>query len=208
VRGALVERLDVLQNVLEAEAVRGNQIPGQRVKHEGVIRVGRVAERQRRLFHPRKLNHAARSVTTRSFGSWGLVPSITRTRLDQSYPQLTANPRRFNCGQNRSGACVVLLLQTTNLSVFPAAARAERQSPTTFRLLPGSPPKPAQTYSFNKHTARIQARRVPNRGIRKFDGNPNYSERLRANWLSLFFQRDKNCAADEKFALPFGEIRD
>ena len=39
-RGALVQRLDVLQNVLEAEAVRGNQILRQRVKHEGVIGSG------------------------------------------------------------------------------------------------------------------------------------------------------------------------
>jgi len=33
-RGALVQRLDVLQNVLEPEAVRRDQILRQRVKHE------------------------------------------------------------------------------------------------------------------------------------------------------------------------------
>ena len=64
-RGAFVQRLDVLQNVLKTEAVRGNQILRQRVKHEGIVRVGRVAKGQRRWLHPRKLNHALRSVTTR-----------------------------------------------------------------------------------------------------------------------------------------------
>ena len=60
-RGALVQRLDVLQDVLKMKTVRRNQILRERVKHEGVIRVGRMAERQSRFFHPRKLNHAARS---------------------------------------------------------------------------------------------------------------------------------------------------
>ncbi len=50
-RGTFVERLDILQNVLEAEAVRGNQILRQRIKHESVIGIGRVAKRQRCLLH-------------------------------------------------------------------------------------------------------------------------------------------------------------
>jgi hypothetical protein len=54
-RGAFVERLDVLQNMLETEAVRRNQIFRQRVKHEGVIGVGRMAERQSRLLHRQKI---------------------------------------------------------------------------------------------------------------------------------------------------------
>jgi hypothetical protein len=65
-RGALVQRLDVLQNMGEMIAVRRDEVLRQRVKHEGVVRVGRVAEGQGRLFHPQKLNHAARAVTTRS----------------------------------------------------------------------------------------------------------------------------------------------
>ena len=64
-RGALVQRLDVLQNVLEPEAVRRNQTLRQRVKHEGVVGVGRMAERQRRWLHGRRLNHPARTVTMR-----------------------------------------------------------------------------------------------------------------------------------------------
>ena len=67
-RGALVQRLDVLQNVLEPEAVRRDQVLRQRVKHEGVVGVRRVAERQRRLLHERSLNHAARTVTMRWCG--------------------------------------------------------------------------------------------------------------------------------------------
>ena len=58
-RGALVQRLDVLQNVFEAEAVRRDQTLRQRVKHEGVVGVRRMAERQRRLLHERSLDHAA-----------------------------------------------------------------------------------------------------------------------------------------------------
>ncbi len=36
-RGAFVERLDVLQDVLEMKAVRGDRILREGVKHEGVI---------------------------------------------------------------------------------------------------------------------------------------------------------------------------
>ena len=42
------KRLDVLQDVLEAEAVRGDQILRQGIKHEGVIGIGRMSKRQRR----------------------------------------------------------------------------------------------------------------------------------------------------------------
>ncbi len=44
-RGALVERLDVLEDVLEFVARRREQVLRQRVKHEGVVRIGRVAKR-------------------------------------------------------------------------------------------------------------------------------------------------------------------
>jgi hypothetical protein len=46
VRRALVERLDVLQNVLELKAMRRNQVLRQPVEHESIIRVGRVAQCQ------------------------------------------------------------------------------------------------------------------------------------------------------------------
>jgi len=62
-RGSFVERLDVLQDVLETEAVRGDQILREGIKHEGVIGVGRMSKRQGRLLHRRKLNDAARGVT-------------------------------------------------------------------------------------------------------------------------------------------------
>ena len=58
-RGAFVQRLDVLQNVLKPEAVRRNQFLRQPVKHEGVIRVRRMAKRQSPLRHGRKLTHSA-----------------------------------------------------------------------------------------------------------------------------------------------------
>ena len=44
-RGPLVEGLDVLQDVLEAKPVGRNQLAGQPVEHERIVRVGRVAER-------------------------------------------------------------------------------------------------------------------------------------------------------------------
>jgi hypothetical protein len=50
-RGALVERLDVLQDVFKAPAVRWDKFFRQRVEHEGVIRVRRMPERQRALCH-------------------------------------------------------------------------------------------------------------------------------------------------------------
>jgi len=53
-RGALVQRLDVLQNMLESEPVRGNQVLRQRVKHEGIVRVGRMAQSQSRLLYHRE----------------------------------------------------------------------------------------------------------------------------------------------------------
>jgi len=46
--GALVQCLDVLQNMLEPETLRWNQILRQRVEHESIIRIGRVTQRQRR----------------------------------------------------------------------------------------------------------------------------------------------------------------
>jgi hypothetical protein len=44
-QGSFVQGLDILQDVLEAKAVSGNPVVGQREKHECIIRVGRVAER-------------------------------------------------------------------------------------------------------------------------------------------------------------------
>jgi hypothetical protein len=78
-RGALVQSLDVLQNVLKMKTVRGNQIFRERIKHEGVVRVGRMTKSQSRFFHPRKLNHAARAVTTRSLmkGKFGITLGYT-----------------------------------------------------------------------------------------------------------------------------------
>ena len=43
-RRPLVQRLNVLQNVLELEAGRGNQSLGQPVKHEGIVRIRRMTE--------------------------------------------------------------------------------------------------------------------------------------------------------------------
>jgi len=43
--GPLVQRLDVLQDVLELEAAGGDQFPGQPIEHESVIRIGRMPQR-------------------------------------------------------------------------------------------------------------------------------------------------------------------
>jgi hypothetical protein len=40
---ALVQRLNVLKNVLESKAVGWNEFLGQPVKHEGVVRIRRMA---------------------------------------------------------------------------------------------------------------------------------------------------------------------
>jgi hypothetical protein len=45
--GAFVKRLDVLKYVLELETIRRNQMLCQRIKHERIVRVRRVAERKR-----------------------------------------------------------------------------------------------------------------------------------------------------------------
>src|SRR5439155_15922977 len=45
-RGPFVERLDILQDVLKTEAARRYQSLRQSVKHEGIVRIGRMAERQ------------------------------------------------------------------------------------------------------------------------------------------------------------------
>ena len=44
-RGPLIQSLDVLQYVLELEAVRRNQILGQPVEHKCVIRIRRMSQR-------------------------------------------------------------------------------------------------------------------------------------------------------------------
>jgi hypothetical protein len=49
--------------MFKAETVRWNQTLRQRVKHEGVVGVGRMAQRQRRWLHPRKLIQTALTVT-------------------------------------------------------------------------------------------------------------------------------------------------
>ena len=42
-RGALVERLDILQNVFKGVPARINQILCQRIKHKGIVRIRRMA---------------------------------------------------------------------------------------------------------------------------------------------------------------------
>src|SRR6185503_14826476 len=54
----LNERLDVLEDMLEAEAVRGNQLLRQPVEHEGIVGVGRVAEGEGALNHAPRLSEA------------------------------------------------------------------------------------------------------------------------------------------------------
>ena len=44
-RGPLVERLDVLQNMLELKAMGRNQALGQGIEHESVIGIGRMPQR-------------------------------------------------------------------------------------------------------------------------------------------------------------------
>jgi hypothetical protein len=56
--------------------------------------------------------------------------------------------------------------------------------------------------------ARFVARRVPYKKVSISDDNPNDSERRRVKRLSLFSLRDKKCACDEKFVLPFQKGRD
>jgi len=63
--GALIQGLDVLQDVLKVKAVRGNEFLGEAIKHKGVVGIRRVTERQSRFLHRRKLNEEARRVTTR-----------------------------------------------------------------------------------------------------------------------------------------------
>src|SRR5262249_30979288 len=50
--GALIQGLDVLENVLEPKALRRDQSLGQSVKHERIVRVGRMSERQGAVLHP------------------------------------------------------------------------------------------------------------------------------------------------------------
>ncbi len=57
--GALVEGLDILKDVLEAVAIGRNQLFGQAVEHEGVIRVGRVAQGECFLRHLGKVRACA-----------------------------------------------------------------------------------------------------------------------------------------------------
>ena len=45
-RGAFVERLDILQNVLKGVPARINQILCQCIKHKGIVRIRRMAKRE------------------------------------------------------------------------------------------------------------------------------------------------------------------
>ena len=45
-RGAFVERLDILQNVLKGVPARINQILRLRLKHESIVRIGGMAKRE------------------------------------------------------------------------------------------------------------------------------------------------------------------
>ena len=55
---AFVQRLDVLQDVLEPVAVRGNQFLRQPVEHECIIGIGRMSQGQCRLRHAKKVKDA------------------------------------------------------------------------------------------------------------------------------------------------------
>jgi len=59
-RGPLVEGLDVLQDMLEVQPVGRNQLAGKAVKHERIVWVGRVAERESGLQHARSLTRPRR----------------------------------------------------------------------------------------------------------------------------------------------------
>ena len=56
--GALVQCLDVLENMLEAEALRGDEFLRQSVEHEGVVGIGRMAESERAQNHEPRLGRA------------------------------------------------------------------------------------------------------------------------------------------------------
>ena len=45
-RGAFIERLDVLQNMLKRVTASINEPFREGIKHKGIIRIGRMAERQ------------------------------------------------------------------------------------------------------------------------------------------------------------------
>ena len=51
--GPLVERLDVLENVLEAVLAGFDLVVGECPEHEGVVGIGTVAQRQMHRFNPR-----------------------------------------------------------------------------------------------------------------------------------------------------------
>ena len=59
-QGTLVQSLDVLQDVLETIALHRDQVLRQRVKHERIVRVGRMAKRERLLIHAFILQFRAR----------------------------------------------------------------------------------------------------------------------------------------------------
>ncbi len=59
-QGTLVQSLDVLQDVLETIAPHRDQVLRQRVKHERIVRVGRMAKRERLLIHAFILQFRAR----------------------------------------------------------------------------------------------------------------------------------------------------
>ena len=58
--GALVEGLDVLEDVLEAVGAGGDFALGQGVEHEGVVGVGGVAEAEEHFVHGRSLGESGR----------------------------------------------------------------------------------------------------------------------------------------------------
>ena len=82
-RGAFVQRLDVLEDVLELPAARVDLVLGERVKHERIVGIGRVAQGEAALFQ-REISTSLSEVTRvicatliRSTGSpWAATYSV------------------------------------------------------------------------------------------------------------------------------------
>ena len=168
-----------------------------------------MAERQRRLFHPRKLNHAARSVTTRSWmnGSQGM----TFSRCGTLARALTDFGRLLLCLQplaNHRPTDQARALRPPSDKPWPSSpATCAGCSPTPFlRCQVPHPKKPKYTTS-NQHNPPPFSTARAEKIIGQMWENPNDSHRRTAKRLSFFLHRAKIRARDEKFALTFGEIR-
>src|ERR1017187_5361643 len=120
------------------------------------------------------------------------APALTDPSAIDCRPPCRFNP--IQIAADRSGACVVFLLQTDNLSVFPAAAFAERRSPPPFICcrVP-HPNQPKHALSTNIPVA-YKHGSCRTKKSSEIDRNPNDSERRQTKRLLLFFHCDKNCA--------------